>query len=141
MVMQIKRNSIRIISGIIWMTLMLAMGACSQQVKLSDWVNLDQPIQVLSLIKDDRTMLGEKNITTLEPGSNKFVQFITWCENNQKGWKKTIASFEPRSVISQNNFKLNYMGYFVSVEYEDQKGESYHYSKTIDLESLSFLFE
>lgn len=122
-------------------SILLSMTSCEKNIDFRDIIQSDEAFQLTILIKDDRTMLGEKNTISIEPGSLKHQRLINWLNQHPSGWKKTIAVYEPRSVVSQKDFKLNYMGYFISVNYIDKSGSSHHYSKTIDVESLGFLFD
>lgn len=124
------------------MTFMVMMlTSCESQVDFDQIVKADEPIQLTTLVKNDRSMLGEKSEIELLPNTEKHQHFLKWLSDNKNGWKKTIASYEPRSVIQQNDFQLNYMGYFVAVKYKDASGKSHHYSKTTNVEALSFLFD
>lgn len=124
------------------MTLLVVMlTSCENQLDFDQIVRAEEPIQLIALIKNDRSMLGDKTEIVLAPDSDKHQHFLKWLSENKNGWKKTIASYEPRSVIRQNHFQLNYMGYFVAVKYKDASGKSHHYSKTTNVEALSFLFD
>lgn len=115
--------------------------SCTYEVKLNEVLDKSQPLVIQMIQKDDRTMLGEKSEIQILPGTEDYLEFINWLENNEKGWKKTIASYDPRSVIKQKNFELNNMGYFVAITYRDEQAKSHHYNKTIEIGSLDFLFD
>lgn len=129
------------IGGIIMTFMVVMLTSCESQVDFDQIVQVDEPIQLITLVKNDRSMLGDKTEIVLFPNSEKHQHFLKWLSENKTGWKKTIASYEPRSVIQQNDFQLNYMGYFVAVKYKDASGKSHHYSKTTNVEALSFLFD
>lgn len=115
--------------------------SCSYEVKLNQVLDKKQPLVIQMIQKDDRTMLGEKSEIEILPGTEDYYKFINWLNSNEKGWKRTIASYEARSIIRQKNFELNNMGYFVAITYKDDRGKSHHYNKTIAVGSLDFLFD
>lgn len=115
--------------------------SCAHDVRFEEIADYSKPFKITMLHKNERTMLGEKTEYSIEPGTDQYSRLEKWLKDNQHGWKKTIAMYENRSVISQKNFEINYMGYFVSIVFSDKDGQSYHYSKTIDVGALDFLFD
>lgn len=136
--MQFLKNKIN--SFFLFSIIFLAF-SCTSELKFEEVVDYTQPFKITMLHKNERTMLGEKTEYSIEPGSEQYIRLTKWLRDNDKGWKKTIAMYDNRSVISQKNFEINYMGYFVSVIFTDKSGHSYHYSKTVDVGALDFLFD
>lgn len=136
--MQFLKNKIN--SFFLFSIVFLAV-SCTSEVKFEEVADYTQPFKITMLHKNERTMLGEKTEYSIEPGSEQYIRLEEWLKGNDKGWKKTIAMYDNRSVISQKNLEINYMGYFVSIAFTDKNGKSYHYSKTVDVGALDFLFD
>lgn len=129
------------IGRMIMFCMVVILTSCESQIDFDQFVRADEPIQLITLVKNDRSMLGDKSEIVILPNTEKHDHFLKWLSENRSGWKKTIASYEPRSVIQQKDFQLNYMGYFVAIKFKNASGKTHHFSKTMNVEALSFLFD
>jgi len=115
--------------------------ACKNEVDFSQLIDPTKPLNVSIYFQDKRTFEGEERLFEITPGTEDYNLFLEWVKKNEKGWNTTYAIYEPRGMIYQDNFELNYMGYFVVLKYKDQAGKSHRYNKVIGESSLDFLFD
>lgn len=115
--------------------------ACKNDIDFSELIDKDSPLIISIYFQDKRTFEGEERQFEVLPGTEDYEAFIEWVKGNEQGWNTTYAVYEPRGMISQDNFELNYMGYFVVLKYKDQKGKSHRYNKVVGESSLDFLFD
>ena len=136
--MQFLKSFILKFSFLLFFTFLVS---CSNTVNFDNIIAKDQAFTTTIIIKTNRSMLGDKTIVQVEPDSKDYIKFLEWLNHNSSGWNKSIASFEKQNVITQNDFELFYMGYFVSISYKDAEGKSHHLNKTVEIGSLDFLFD
>ena len=70
----------------------------------------------------------------LNPGDEKYDQFISWVKNNKEGWSSTPATYVPKLLVSGKSFSFNFMSSGVVVNYE-----SGQFTKNIDPKEYEFL--
>ena len=113
--------------------------SCTSEISITEFVNPDLPL----ILKINRRNNGltETDKKIIEPQSEKSKKFIFWCNRNSSGWENTIASYNSKVSVSQNNFNLLYFQNTVVINFIDKNGKPKQYSKTIENGELDFLIK
>ena len=85
------------------------------------------------------TGLTTKDISTIQPTSDKYKHIIDWLSNNDEGWTSTSASFNFKCSVGQNDFRLLFNAKTVVIGFTDKNGEPQQFIKTTKGNDLAFL--
>lgn len=121
-------------------TLILLCLSCTENLKLTDYVDSKQSFELVDIRKVEKNLTGKKK--EISKGSEVHNKLIEWIKNNRDDWKSTPVSYIASISVTQNDFKLIYLNdsESVVVSYKNLKGEMKQYVKGVEKGDLNFLY-
>jgi hypothetical protein len=119
----------------------LVITGCSSEIPIVKYLDLKSPLTLIIATNNKQTGVTNSSREIIEPGSEKFNNFVSWCNNNLSDWQNSPASYIGKVIVAQNDFRLLYNQDFVIISFIENNGKIHQYTKSVKKGELDFLVE